>query len=95
MSLEARVDVLEVNYSTLDESLHSLVRAVADIKGIVLENRDLLIKHDKKLDQQGKEIAALKSCITALADATYAGFKSTDKKIDQLELLIRQLLPSN
>ena len=50
-------------------------------------------QHDKRFDQQDKEIAGLKASISALTEATFAGFKRSDERSDQIELLIRQLLP--
>ena len=50
MSDENVVDILKAQHKTLDESVHSLVRAVADIKNIVLENRERLDLLEQKLD---------------------------------------------
>ena len=44
--------------------------------------------------QLESELSEAKAVTAALTEATHAGFKRTDEKIDQLELLIRQLLPN-
>ena len=92
MSLEARVEKLEEHHKQMDANLHSLVKVTAEIKNISMANQ-----HD---------IAGLKSAIGALAEATHVGFRKSDEqhnefvketreRFDQLELLIRQLLPKN
>ena len=106
MSLEARVDVLERKHAALDADVHSLVRVVADIKNMVLENQK---ENRERFDHQDREIAVLKNDVStikgnlaALAEATLAGFKRVDEEqaatrndIAALELLIRQRLPKN
>ena len=92
MSLEVRVEKLEEHHKQMDENLHSLVKVTAEIKNICMANQ-----HD---------IAGLKASISALAEAAHAGFKRSDEqhnefvketreRFDQLELLIRQALPTN
>ncbi|MGI9282881.1 MAG: hypothetical protein ACR2PX_25065 [Endozoicomonas sp.] len=92
MLLEARVEKLEEQHKQMDENLHSLVKVTAEIKNICMSNQ-----HD---------IATVRASISALADATHAGFKRADEqhnefvkesreRFDQLELLIRQSIPSN
>ena len=88
MSVEARLDKLEVQHKQIDAEIHGLARVCADIKNIALTNQ--------------YDISGLKASVAALAEATHAGFKRTDEKIehletrfDQLELLIRQSLPNN
>ena len=95
MSLEARVEKLEEHHKQMDASLHGLARVCADIKNIALANQ-----HD--IAAVKSDVGGLSACVKALADATHAGFKRTDEKIeqlevrfDQLELLIRQSLPKN
>lgn len=95
MSDENAVDILKAQHKTLDESVHSLVRAVADIKNIVLDNRE-------RLDRQERKLEALVKGQNALAEATLAGFKRLDEEnaatrndIASLELLIRQRFPEN
>ncbi|WP_257282247.1 MULTISPECIES: hypothetical protein [unclassified Endozoicomonas] len=45
--------------------------------------------------QHDRELSEIKTAIGALTEATHAGFKRSDEKIEQLELLIRQRLPNN
>ena len=92
MSIESRLDNLEEKYRNHDADLHSLARVCADIKNIALTNQHDIagVKVDVaglKTDIAGikKDSAETKACIAALAEATYAGFKRTDEKIDQLE----------
>ena len=80
MGLEARVELLEIKHSHLDESVHSLAKVVADIKGTMLE----------RFDQQDREMAGLKVCITALAEATHAGFKRSDEEQAKLQKHLEQ-----
>ncbi len=66
MSEEARLKKLEAQHKALDANQHSLAKVCADIKTIALTNQ-----HD---------IAGIKACITALAEATHAGFERADKQ---------------
>ncbi|MGI9277656.1 MAG: hypothetical protein ACR2PT_22755 [Endozoicomonas sp.] len=99
MSLEARVEMLESKHAALDADVHSLARVVADIKNLVLEHQK---ENRERFDLQDHEIAGLKTCVSALAEATLAGFKRVDEEqaatrndIAALELLIRQRFPQS
>ena len=65
-SVEERLDKLEQQHKNLDADLHSLAKVCADIKNIALTNQ-----HD---------IAGLKVNLSALAEATHAGFKRVDEQ---------------
>ena len=77
-SVEVRLDRLEAQHRSLDTEVHGLARVCADIKNIALTNQ-----HD--IAAVKSDVAGLSACVKALADATYAGFKRTDEKIEQLE----------
>ena len=99
MSLEVRVEQLESHFDSLDSAVRSLIKITGDTHQIVLdnqrENRLRFQQIEQRFDQQDREITELRSSLAALIDATHAGFKRSDEKIDQLELLIRQSLPTN
>ena len=76
MSVEARLEKLETQHKQLDANQHSLARTCADIKNIALTNQ-----HD---------IAGLKTSITVLAEATYAGFKRVDEQHNELVKEVRE-----
>lgn len=131
MSVEARLDRLEVQHKSIDAEIHGLARVCADTKNIALTNQ-----HD--IAGLKMDVVGVKSDLAALAQATLSGFKRNDeqheethqkiaaltdamlaafikadkqrndfvkevrerferqeKRFDQLELLIRQSLPSN
>ncbi|MCW7555675.1 hypothetical protein NX722_24215 [Endozoicomonas gorgoniicola] len=102
MSVEARLEKLETQHKQLDANQHSLAKVCADIKTIALTNQ-----HD--IAGLKVDVAGVKSDLAALTQATLAGFKRNDeqheetrqeiaelnRRFDQLELLIRQSLPSN
>ena len=80
MSDKTVVDILKKQHKTLDESVHSLVRVVADIKGIVLDNRERLDQHGVILERHEVKLNALDKGLNALAEATLAGFKRLDEE---------------
>ncbi|WP_257276167.1 hypothetical protein, partial [Endozoicomonas sp. SESOKO4] len=94
------------HFESLDNAVHRLIEITGETQKIVLENQrenrlrfDKIEKHlgehDKRFDQHDRELSNIKAAIGALTEATHAGFKRSDEKIDQLELLIRQRLPNN
>ncbi|WP_257276248.1 MULTISPECIES: hypothetical protein, partial [unclassified Endozoicomonas] len=59
------------------------------------EMREYQKENRLRFAQRDRELSEIKATIAALTEATHAGFKRSDEKIDQLELLIRQRLPNN
>ena len=81
MSDENAVDLLKAQHRTLDESVHSLVRAVADIKNIVLDNRGRLDRVEQKLD-----------CVEQKLDCVEQKLDRHEQKLDLHELKIEALI---
>lgn len=99
MSLEKRVERLESHFDSLDSAVRSLIKITGETHQIVLENQR---ENRIRFDQQDRRMEKMESSITALAEATHTGFERVDerldqhdKRFDQLELLIRQLLPNS
>ncbi len=80
MSLEARVTSLEDKFETLDNAVRNLIKITSETHQVVLENQR---ENRIRFDQQDREIAVLKEIVLA-----------HERRFDQLELLIRQLLPN-
>ena len=95
MSTQSAVDMLKEQHKSLDESVHGLVRVVADIKNIALDNRERLDRQDQKIDALDQKVdslnqkvdsldqktAALDKGLNALAEATLTGFKRVDEQL--------------
>lgn len=92
MSLEHRAQRLESYFESLDNAVHRLIEITGETQKIVMENQ-----RENRLcfAQRDRELSEIKTAIGALTEATHAGFKRSDEKIEQLELLIRQRLPNN
>ena len=92
MSLEARVESLESHFDSLDSAVRSLVKITGETHQIILENqrenRLLFQQIELRLSQQDHVIATNQR-------ENLDRFKQIDDRFDQLELLIRQLLPNS
>ena len=93
MSLEKRVERLESHFDSLDSAVRSLIKITGETHQLVLENQrenrmrfDLLERRldqqDRRLDQQDRRMENMEFSITALAEATRAGFERADKRHD-------------
>ncbi|WP_257281774.1 MULTISPECIES: hypothetical protein [unclassified Endozoicomonas] len=92
MSLQHRAERLESHFESLDNAVHRLIEISGETQKIVLENQR---ENRLRIAQHDRELSEIKAAIGALTEATLAGFKRSDEKIEQLELLIRQRLPNN
>ncbi|WP_257283060.1 hypothetical protein [Endozoicomonas sp. SESOKO1] len=106
MSLEARVEKLESHFDSLDSAVRNLIKITGDTHQEILATRQEMrirfAEQDRRFDQQDREISTFKSDVTvlksnvaALTEAVLAGFRRSDEKTDQLELLIRQRFPTS
>ncbi|WP_422139549.1 hypothetical protein [Endozoicomonas sp. ALC020] len=83
MSLEARVERLEEQHRQMDANMHSLVKVCADTQSITMTNQHDIA--DLKLDIAGvkSEVIRVKSDLSALTQATLAGFKRVDERFEE------------
>ncbi|MGI9275857.1 MAG: hypothetical protein ACR2PT_13580 [Endozoicomonas sp.] len=91
-----KVDVAEVK-AGLEGVKTELDGVKTKLDGVKIELDGVKIELDgvkTELDGVKADLEGVKSNLVALTQATLAGFERTDEKIDQLELLIRQRLPS-
>ncbi len=99
MSLEVRIEQLESHFDSLDSAVRSLIEITGDTHQEILATRREMREYQQenrlRFAQHDRELSEIKAAIGALTEATYAGFKRSDEKIEQLELLIRQHLPNN
>ena len=99
MALEARVEHLESHFDSLDSAVRSLIKITGDTHQEIVATRQEMREYQQenrlRFAQQDRDTTELKRAVSALTEATHAGFKRSDEKIDQLELLIRQSLPGN
>ena len=101
MGLEKRVKQLESHFDSLplDSAVRSLIKITGETHQEILATRQEMREYQQenrlRFAQQDREITELKSAVVALSEATHAGFRRSDEKTDQLELLIRQLLPNS
>ena len=80
MSVEARVELLETHFDSLDSAVRSLIKITGKTHQEILATR---LEMRTRFSQQDSEMAELKQHMN-----------KHDKRFDQLELLIRQLLPN-
>ncbi|MGI9275327.1 MAG: hypothetical protein ACR2PT_10845, partial [Endozoicomonas sp.] len=100
------VERLESHFDSLDSAVRSLITITGETQKILLETRQemcnrfeqvdrRLDQHDQRFDQHDRRFDQQDRKIDALTEAMLAGFKHADQRADQLELLIRQLLPNH
>ena len=80
MSLEARVTSLENKFETLDDAVRNLIKITGETHQILLENQR---ENRIRFDQQDCRMDRLESAIATLAEATHAGFKRVDERLEQ------------
>ena len=75
MSLETRVDTLEKQHQSLYNTIHGLVKAMADIKHIALKNQHEIIGVKVNLSGIQAEVTGVKEDVSELAQSTMSGFQ--------------------
>ncbi|PJE78772.1 Chromosome partition protein Smc [invertebrate metagenome] len=83
-----------LRFQQMDKRFDQLERRMDSLEQRMDKLEQRMDKVEQRMDHLEQRVEQNTASIAALAEATYAGFKRTDEKIDHLELLIRQLLPN-